>query len=101
MSKRGATHKGPRFRKYPPPPRNMRGQRNRKYDDVDTGLVDFPAEKLAKMVENCRRKASHKTYAHALAAKRESERTYGKEFHIFECPLCGKFHLTTHPWKKE
>lgn len=101
MSRRGATHKGPWRRKHPERPRNMRGQRNRKYDDTDTSLVDFPAERLAQMVRRCRAKAAHKTYENALVAKRECEQAYGKEFHIYECPLCGRYHLTTNPWKKE
>ena len=94
MSKRGATHKGPYRRKSKRPPGK---QRNRKMDKVPDGLYTMPTERFEAIVKSCKGKVPHATYGAAYAAKVASEGEYGCEFSIYECPICGKWHLTTHP----
>ena len=101
MSKRGATHRGPYRPRFDQVIRSRRGQRNRRHDPRTGELADFPADRLKAMVAKCRSKRAHPSYGAAYQAKRCAERDLGKDFHIYECPICGKWHLTTHPWTKE
>lgn len=101
MSKRGATHRGRYRPRVDQRARSRRGQRNRKLDRFDGQLSTFPLERLRHMVEICRSKKAHPTYGAAHYAKERAEADLGMEFHIYECPICGKWHLTTHPWMKE
>lgn len=100
MSSRGATWRGRHEQRYDQKIRSRRGQRNRKMEQRTSELVDFPAEKLQAMVRTCRSKIAHASLGAAYAAKRASERDFGKRFYVYECPICGKWHLTTHPWSK-
>ena len=101
MSSRGATWRGRHEQRFDQKIRSRAGQRNRHFDKYKRGeMVDFPAGKLEYLVRKCREKVAHKSYGAAYQAKLRSEEEHGKEFFIYECPLCGRFHLTTHPWKK-
>jgi len=99
MSKRGATHKGPYGKHHKRMGKWPAGQRNRKRDRDDGKLADVPLWLVQKMARTCRSKVAHATYGAAYAAKRASEKEFGKEFSIYECPICGKYHLTTNPRK--
>lgn len=101
MSKRGATHRGRYRPRLDQRIRTRRGQRNRRYDPRDGQLADFPLERLQHMVSVCRQKKAHATMGAAHYAKLRAEEDLGCEFYIYECPICGKWHLTTHPWMKE
>lgn len=81
--------------------RSRKGQRDRRKDKWDGKLADFPMEKLRFMVGQCRQKRAYATYAEVLAAKKRCQAKFGKEMYWYECPICGKFHLTSHPWDKE
>ena len=102
MSKRGATWRGRHYRRFDQKIRSRKGQRNRHYSDrmSDGELVDFPPELLAHHVRKCRSKVAHATLGAAHKAKVECEREHGCEFYVYECPICGKWHLTTHPWER-
>ena len=76
------------------------GQRNRKRDDSPGELADFPSGKLQFMVCQCRQKVEYLSYDDALEAKKRLEVKFAVEYSPYECPLCGKWHLTTHPWSK-
>jgi len=103
MSKRGATWKGKYNPRFDQKIRSRRNQRNRKIDDKLSGgqLADFPKRKLEHLVACCKKKVAHKSYGAAMAAKLASDEEYGVENFVYECPICGKWHLTTHPWEKE
>ena len=103
MSSRGATWRGAYHPRYDQLRRSRKGQRNRRMSDKAMGgqLADMPFEKFRYYVERCKGKASHKSYGAAYQAKLRDEEKYGVEQHIYECPICGKWHLTTHPWEKE
>lgn len=109
MNSRGATwrasnrdkHRKKRKGNLPEP------NRRRKTDDavgadLDLGLVDMSYDELQYHVRQCRKKKAHPSYGGAYKAKQVSEeRNPGVVFEIYRCPICGKFHLTTHPWKNK
>lgn len=99
MSRRGSTHRHRHswHRKPGPPP----GQRNRKRDKWDGQLADFPSWLLFKMRRTCERKVSYSTWSDAQSARKRNEREFGKSFYAYECPLCGRWHLTTHPRSRD
>ena len=102
MSSRGATWKGRYSPRHDQKIRSRKGQRHRKVEDRrDRGkMVDFPFEKLEYYVRRCREKVAHKSYGAAMAAKIADDEKFGVEHSVYECPICGKWHLTTHPWDK-
>ena len=98
MSKRGATHRGGYFSKKHHIAKSRKGQRNRRKDDKTDGrLADVPSWLVAKMVRTCRSKVAYKSQGSAYAAKVACENRHGGDYSIYECPICGKWHLTTHP----
>ena len=100
MSGRGATHRGKHVQRFDQKMRSRKGQRNRRRDKWDGQLSSFPSARLRHMVDKCRSKVAHDSYGAAWAAKTASERDFGKEFFVYECPICGKWHLTTTQWMK-
>ena len=102
MSSRGATWRGRHMQRRDQRLRakERRGQRNRRADRPQKGLFDYPEALFKRAVGNCRSKVAYRRYADAARAKRENEGKFGKRFYIYECPICGKWHLTTHPWGK-
>ena len=95
MSGKGSSFKGRKPRNRVP--ERFVGNRNRK-KDVYQPPVDFPAEKFKHFVEKCRSKVPYGSYQNAISAKKVLEQRYGVEYSPYECPICGKWHLTTHPW---
>ena len=103
MSSRGATWRGRHERTMRQKVRSRDGQRNRRLSDKgrEGTLADFPAERLEHMVRKCRAKVPHKSKGAAWQAKLAADAEHpGTESFIYECPICGKWHLTTHPWMK-
>lgn len=41
----------------------------------------------------CRRKKSYPTYRHALSDENTLRLNKRQQVHIYECPLCGKWHI--------
>lgn len=101
MSGRGATHRGRYRPRLDQIARSRAGQRNRRKDRWDGKLCDVSLDRLQDMVRKCRAKTPHATKGAAWQAKLAAEREFGVPTSIYECPICGKWHLTTHPWRKE
>ena len=97
VSKRGATHRGPKPKNRIPA--NMRGNRNRHLDVGTKELVDFSLDKLEHMVRVCRNKVAYKNYADVTAKRLSILEKRGCDLSVYECPICGKWHLTSHPWR--
>ena len=49
----------------------------------------------------CNTKVRHRTKAEARAARARDSRTAGHRLHIYECPTCDGFHLTSMPPEHE
>lgn len=82
---------------------SRRKQRNRHMDDLmarQLGVGGMSYEELQHHVRKCKSKCPHKSAGAAYRAKLQAERDYGVEHFVYECPICGKFHTTTHPWPK-
>ena len=75
------------------------GQRNRRRDQKPKQLYSMDSHRFEGFVKACQSKVPHKSRGAAYQAKLDSEAKYGGEFHIYECPICGKWHLTTHQWE--
>ena len=70
---------------------------NRKLNaDAHEAYVDFDYQEF--YLNSCRKKAAHATYKAAAIAKSKSEEKYNKKLEIYQCPICGKFHLTSKGW---
>lgn len=101
MSRRGATHRGKYNPTFERKIRSKKGQRNRRMDDfvasqLEVGGMSY--EELQHHVEKCRSKVAHKTRGAAHQAKISAEERFGTEFKVYSCPICGHFHITSHPW---
>lgn len=48
----------------------------------------------------CRNKVDYGSEEEAVMAVKENEAKYGCEFEAYRCPFCGRWHLTTHPWRE-
>lgn len=67
----------------------------------DAGELDngnFDRRWLDYQVSRCRGKVAHKDKKSAWAACRGHEKEFGVKAYPYECPICGKWHVTTHPW---
>lgn len=47
----------------------------------------------------CDGKVAYGTVKEADAAKRRYDKMFDESSTVYECPICGKWHLTTHPWE--
>ena len=102
MSKRGATWRKPHWQTKKQKVNSHKNQRNRKMDDAMAKMIPVGGmsyDELKYHVGKCRSKVAHKSRGAAYRAKLQAEEEYGVRQYIYECQICGKFHLTTHPWE--
>lgn len=102
MSSRGATWRGKHHQTVARKYKTRKGQRNRLFDDAvqsRIGVGSMSYDEFRYHVDMCRSKVAHKSWGAAHQAKMASEEEYGKEMFEYECPICGKWHLTSHPWE--
>lgn len=104
MSSKGATHKGKHHQTFSQKHNSHKHQRNRLMDDkyaaqVEVGGMTY--EELQHHVRKCRSKVAHKSKGAAWQAKLSAEKKYGVEFQVYCCDICGRFHITSHPWDKD
>lgn len=75
------------------------GERERRNQDI----IGFPGEMdpglYAHHVAKCARKKDYSTRARARRAARVLSRRTGRRFRAYECRICGRWHVTSHPWK--
>ena len=101
MSSRGATWRTPHRQTKKQKVNSRKNQRNRKMDDAMARTLEVGGmtyEELQHHVAKCKSKVAHKSAGAAYQAKLDAEAKFGKEYHVYECNICGHFHLTTHPW---
>ena len=102
MSRPGATWRKPHWQTTKQRVNSHKNQRNRKMDDRMATMLPVGGmgyDELKHHVAKCRSKVSHKSRGAAYRAKLQAEEEHGVRQYIYECPICGKFHLTTHPWE--
>ena len=101
MSSRGATWRKPHYQTMRQKVNSRKNQRNRRMDDAVARSLPVGGMSYGELrhhVEKCRQKIAHKSAGAAYQAKVSADEEYGVEHFVYECPICGKFHLTTHPW---
>lgn len=65
-----------------------------------SSLVGMGANELRHHSRRCRDKQVYESEKLALEAASECGEKFGCDFYCYQCPWCGRFHLTTHPWKR-
>ena len=80
---------------------SRRSGKDRKYKPYDAPLPPMSPHDYAYHVRRCRYKTGYPSEAAAYAAARVFRRKYGSRYSVYHCQICGKYHLTTHPWRKD
>ena len=74
--------------------------RNRARQSSWRGADKLGAAEHVYHASRCFGKLSYQTRAKAMRAKRNHTRKYGRQYRVYLCPYCNKYHLTTHPWTR-